>query len=63
MGGSWWARFTVILLALAGALYVLSPTLIGNDAQDRLKDQVTEVAGNEGAAPRRVRRLPLPFVA
>ena len=50
MGGSWWARFTVILLALIGALYVLSPTLIGNDAQDRLKDQVAEVAGEGSGA-------------
>ena len=51
MGGSWWARFTLIMLAFATALYVLMPTLIGNDAQDRLKAQVTEVnPGVEGAA-------------
>ena len=51
MGGSWWARFTFIMLAFATAMYVLMPTLIGNDAQDRLKAQVTEVnPGVEGAA-------------
>ena len=43
MGGSWWARFTIIISVFACALYVLMPTLIGNDAKDRLKSQVVEL--------------------
>ena len=43
MGGSWWARFTIIISVFACALYVLMPTLIGNDAKDRLKSQVVDL--------------------
>ena len=50
MGGSWWARFTIMISVFACALYVLMPTLIGNDAKDRLKSQVVELSPSDESA-------------
>jgi preprotein translocase subunit SecD len=45
MGGSWWARFTLILTLFGIALYVMMPTFLGADAAGRFK---AEMAASEG---------------
>jgi protein-export membrane protein SecD len=41
MGGSWWARFTLILTLFGIALYVMMPTFLGEDATDRFKAEMS----------------------
>ncbi len=47
MGGTWWFRFSVILFALFGSIYVLLPSFLGESAADRISAQVDSVDGAE----------------
>ncbi len=47
MGGTWWFRFSVILCALLGSVYVLLPSFLGESAADRIAAQVESVDGAE----------------
>jgi preprotein translocase subunit SecD len=47
MGGSWWARFTLILTLFGIALYVMMPTFLGEDATDRFKAEIAAAENNE----------------
>jgi preprotein translocase subunit SecD len=45
MGGTWWFRFSVILFAFFGSIYVLLPSFLGESAADRIAAQVDSVDG------------------
>ena len=45
MGGTWWFRFSVILFAFFGSIYVLLPSFLGESAADRIAAQVDSVEG------------------
>ena len=47
MGGSWWARFTLILTVFAIAQYEMMPTFLGKDAVERFKEQARTAEGVE----------------
>jgi preprotein translocase subunit SecD len=47
MGGTWWFRFSIILFAFFGSIYVLLPSFLGESAADRIAAQVNSVDGVE----------------
>ncbi len=47
MSGTWWAKFTIIALAVLFSVYALTPTLVAKAAHVRLAEQAATVGGAE----------------